>query len=457
MKRVLFISHSKRGAFYYNDASARYRCVFPAEHLCDLGITCNVIHFDKISAVDLNTYSYIIFHRPQYSLKLRYYLYKISRLGIKTIADFDDLLFNPDLASQGAAVQAGYMSQRLALKHSQAYNKALKLFSHCWLSTTALAEQLKISHPYIQSTVCYNKLPKRWGQLQAITPWQERLENKIIRYMPGTSHHKHDFEKVENLLVKVLKDDPSIHLEIVGALKFNIANFPKEQISHQNHMTFEQLPSAIHTSWLTLAPLQNNIFNQCKSGLKFWESGLYGIPVISSQLEDIQRFKNKGLCISDDVQHWLNFIEDMKNPNTYKEACDNAYLSANESVFNKKIIDQRLMDLGIKNKIKYTNTVSKNAADINFECQQLIMSTNIGPRWPSINLDPTYPEHNKAVTLISDTDQFHHQLDESKIDRLKKSEALKIEQDKPQSKSVIRRKTKKLWNSPYEFFRDMKF
>lgn len=457
MKRVLFVSHSKRGVFYYNDASARYRCVFPAEHLNDLGIACNVIHFDKINEVKLSTYSHIIFHRPQYSLKLRYYLYKINRLSIKAIADFDDLLFNPELASQGAAVQAGYMSQRLASKHSKAYNKALKLFTHCWLSTTTLAEELKISHPNIEGTVCYNKLPKRWGELQAITPWQERLENKIIRYMPGTSHHKHDFEKVENLLIKVLKDDPSIHLEIVGALKFNMAKFPKEQISHQSHMTFEQLPRAINTSWLTLAPLQNNIFNQCKSGLKFWESGLYGIPVISSQLEDIQRFENKGLCISDDIQHWLNFIEHMKNPKTYKQACESAYLNAKKSVFIRKEMDERLEHLEIHTEIENNNIKSEKVEGVNVETQQLVMCAKIGPRWPGISLDPSDPLHKKSITLSSDAHYLAKCQKEQGLIPLTVQGRARIKADTPTKKSALERKLKKFWNSPYDFFRDIKF
>jgi hypothetical protein len=462
MIRVLFISHSKRGAFYYNDASARYRCVFPAEHLNDLGIKTDVVHIDQIKAIQLSDYSHVIFHRPQYSLKLKFYVKRLKARGTKIIADFDDLLFNPELANQSAAVQAGYMSQALAKKHSQAYKKALTLFSHCWVSTTELEKELKACHPSINTRVCYNKIPKRWALLQPIAPWQERLNKKIIRYMPGTSHHKHDFKKIEGFLVQLLTENPDIKLEIVGDLSFNTKAFPQAQISQQPHMSFEQLPSAIHTSWLTLAPLETNVFNQCKSGLKFWESGLYSVPVISSELEDINRFKNLGLCISNNMQDWLMFIEAMKNPDNYKTACSEALQHARQAIFSHSEQDERLEDLDFSKMKKVLNNQIKNNSEKQEQTQhshcnqQLIMCANIGPRWPAIYLDPTHLQHKFAVSLMQNAAGFNHTIHKFEVKNLQDMAEANIASDIPERKSVIKRKIKKLWNSPYDFFKDIK-
>jgi hypothetical protein len=462
MIRVLFISHSKRGAFYYNDASARYRCVFPAEHFNDIGIKTHVIHFSQIGAVTLSSYSHVIFHRPQFSLKLKFYVNKLKGLGIKTIADFDDLLFNPELASQSAAVQAGYMSLALAKKHAQAYKKALTLFSHCWVSTTLLAKQLSACHKPMHIRICYNKLPPRWASLQPIIPWQDRLKSKVIRYMPGTSHHKHDFKKVEDFLVQLLTENSDIQLEIVGDLSFNSKAFPQAQISQQHHMSFEQLPSAIHTSWLTLAPLETNVFNQCKSGLKFWESGLYGVPVISSELEDIQRFHNPGLCISNNMQQWLDYIETMKHPATYKIACDHAMQKAQATIFSHTIPDERLADLdtGNINKNLYSqiknNTLKQEQTQHIQSNQQLIMCANIGPRWPAIQLDPTHLQNKLAASLVQNTEGFNRTLSKHEMQNLQRMADANTASDTPERRSVIKRKLRKLWNTPYDFFKDMK-
>ncbi len=452
MANVLFVSHSKRGAFYYNDASARYRCVFPAEHLNEIGTLCHVVHFTQLGEIPLHKYSHVIFHRPQFSLKLKYYLHIIKRLNIRSIADFDDLLFNPKLASQSAAVQAGYMSPRLAKKHASAYFKALTLFTHCWVSTTELAKQVKVSIQDIEVTVCYNQLPARWASLQAAIPSKERLTKKIIRYMPGTSHHKHDFDKIEQLLIKLLRKHPDIKLEIVGDLHFNTEQFPADQISQQSHMTFEQLPSVISSSWLTLAPLQSNIFNQCKSGLKFWESGLYGVPVISSLLPDIARFKNTGLCLSHELSDWIKYIEQMKQPAAYKAACLDAYKHAEPAIFSLTSKNNRLDSL----EITPENSANENPEKSSYK-QQLIMCAQFGPRWPAICINPTDQQYKQANERLRSIVTLTEGLTDSEIKNLKKEGLKRIKEDTPTKKHKLIRKAKKLWNSPYDFFKDIKF
>ncbi len=451
MVRVLFVSHSKRGVFYYNDASARYRCVFPAEHLNSMGIACDVVHFKQLTRLNMTDYRHIIFHRPQYSLKLKFYLLRIRYLGITAIVDFDDLLFTPKLANQSAAVQAGYMNVRLAKKHANAYHKALNLFKHAWVSTKPLADQLQISHPTIMTTICRNQLPKRWSNLQTPVPWHERLKNKVIRYMPGTSHHKHDFEKVEKVLIELLENNPDIKLEVVGDLTFNIDRFPTGQISQQKHMTFEQLPNVIRSSWLTLAPLQDNIFNQCKSGLKFWESGLYGVPVISSPLHDIERYKNAGLYLSQNPSDWINYIEKMKESSAYQKASDEAYQYAQQAVFSKEGIDERLTSLKIK-RLKHNN-VNKENTDSD---TQLIMCAKYGPRWPAISLDPSNANKRTVNASLEDINNIISNLTKSTKKDLREQGLDNIRQDSPPKKHTIIRKVKKLWYSPHEFFRDIK-
>ncbi len=449
MASVLFVSHSKRGAFYYNDASARYRCVFPAEHLNEVGTLCHVVHFTQLNKVPLQSYSHIIFHRPQFSLKLKYYMGKIKRLNISAIADFDDLLFEPQLAVHSPAVLSGYMSLNLAKKHARSYKKALQLFTNAWVSTELLAKQLKISQPNIIVTIYHNKVPTRWTELQPTISAHNRVQNKIIRYMPGTSHHSHDFEKIEATLATLLTKNPDICLDVVGDLTFNIENFPKGQVSRQKHLPFEQLPEVIASSWLTLAPLQNNAFNECKSGLKFWESGLYGVPVISSPLKDISRFNNSGLHVSDNLELWLIFIEKMKNPINYQQACESAQSSAKSAVFGKTETDARLEFIGAR-------TTSCPTLDINRAQQQLLMCAAFGPRWPSIILDPTHTQYKNAQQLATDSPHFNKSLSESTLNQLKSEGARKIAQDGPTQKHILMRKLRKLWLSPTDFFKDMR-
>lgn len=431
---MLYISHSKRGLFYYNDASARYRCVFPAEEIIAQGGQAHAIHFSQIDKIQLDDYRKIIFHRPQYSLKLAIAVKKLKKKGIEHWVDFDDLLFCPELSDSSAAVQSGKMSASLAKKHAKRYRKALALFDNCQVSTNELADQLqkhikentKQDKSNLKIKISYNKVPERWVKQAEIIPAKERLKKKIIRYLPGTSHHKHDFAHIEMFLAQLLRDNSDYHLNIIGDLEFDYEKFPKNQVSTTPFQPFEQLPSLINDSWVIIAPLVDNVFNRCKSGLKFWESGIFGIPVISSPLKDMERFKNKGLYISDNTYDWANFISSMESLETYTEASKQTEKKAQKAVFKQKQQDYRY---------KY-----------------LKLTSEFGPRWPSHLINPTLNLYQNITRIFHSIENENHE--KNLTEALRKKASTSILNDIPSQNSKSIRKLKKLLNSPADYIKD---
>jgi hypothetical protein len=428
-KPTLFVSHSKRGLFYYNDASARYRCIFPAEEIIANGGQAHAIHISQIDKVTLSDYKTIVFHRPQHSAKLKRAVKKAKTQKIETWVDFDDLLFCPELSESSAAVQSGKMSSSLAKKHAKKYLKALLLFNNIQVSTeelaNALASQSCINSKRLNIKVSYNRVPERWAKQAEIIPAEERLEKKIIRYLPGTSHHKHDFAHVEIFLAELLHKNPHYHLNIIGDLEFDYESFPKGQISTTPFQPYEQLPSLINDSWIIIAPLVDNIFNRCKSGLKFWESGIFGIPVISSPLKDIERFENKGLCISNNLTVWESYIKQMEVIQTYDEASAQSIHAASTSFFKQNTRNHRYA--------------------------YFKLTSILGPRWPGTLINPTSKTYSQAITELKLANQ------EGAIvisDELRVKASIIIKQDKPRGSSRLQRKFKKLIYSPIEFIKD---
>lgn len=434
MKKSLYVSHSKRGAeHYYLDASARYRCVFPCEYdEADHNKHC--IHFDQIEKADLNIYQSVIFHRPQFSRKLKRIVKKLNKLKIKAIVDFDDLLFKPEYALQNPTYLSGKMTASHAKKNTYEYFKALRLFKFAQASTDQLNQHIKAAHPACTVVTHYNKLPKRWTKLVPMMSVEERFQNKIIRYFPGTSHHTNNFNHAIKSLNLILKENPDIKLEVIGDIHISPNTFPSNQFSQHPPVMFEELPSLITNSWLTISPLEDNEFNRCKSALKFWESGCFSVPVISNKTPDMERLACKGLLLSDNQTDWLNYINKLKNISFYKEASNTALSSVKSSIHKS------------------------SASQINHPNLQLIMCAYFGPTWPAIIYNPINKQNEKAVEkLYIETKTNNKKEITEKEKALLKRKALKQKETlfTNQIKGQFYKKVIKLKKNPKLFFKDM--
>lgn len=338
--RILFVSNSRQNERFYNDPSARYRCIFPAEVMRHAGINAAVCHIAELNAKILKHYSIVIFHRPSYSLRLAWLLSMAKRHQIMTIADFDDLIFDKTYVEYSPAVLSGGMLKDRAAKMADSYGKALRMFERCLVSTEPLAHAVRAFHSSCHVHVVFNRLPKRWAALSRQHSDRDRFSKKILRYLPGTSHHDHDFSIVLPVLVQFLKKHSEVTLEVVGPLRFSQKSFPAAQVRQRGFVRFEHLPLVIADSWITIAPLVKNPFNQCKSGLKFWESALWGVPVIASSLPDMERQSNDGLFIASTDQEWHERLEYFLDIRHYSHAAQAAQ-AASKSCLLESIPDER--------------------------------------------------------------------------------------------------------------------
>lgn len=424
MTNTLFISFSKRAPDrLYLDASVRYRCVFPAEKLNSENSCAHVIHITQLNKVKLNDYETVICHRPQYGKPLKKIVNQQGKFDFKLISDWDDLLFNPELANESPAYLSGQLTLQLSRKYSKKYEKALKLFNTAWLSTTALEKQLLKVHSNCITQVRFNKVTERWAKQSPINI-EERLANKVIRYFPGTSHHLSNFKQVSNFLSSYLQKNPDITLEVVGNLNFDISQFPEDQIRKSPFFIFEDLPTIIKNSWVTISPLEDNLFNECKSGLKVWESGLFSVPVISSPNPDMQRFHNKGLLLSQDFNEWEEYLDKLKDESFYREAASSNLEASLNAVSKSHISNNEI---------------------------ELMLCAAIGADWPLVLLNPAHPKHKKAQQFFP-ADDYHRIVKpkEGLIDLSNRNKAQYLSQ-KPKKY----RKLKKLVNNPRLFIRDM--
>jgi glycosyltransferase involved in cell wall biosynthesis len=111
--------------------------------------------------------------------------------------------------------------------------------------------------------------------------------NKQIHlgYFSGTPSHNKDLEVVADSLAELLRNYPNIVLRIVGfiQLKKSLEEY-RSRIEFFPLQDFINLQRLIGEVELNLVPLQDNIFTNCKSELKYFEAGIVGTVSMASPI-----------------------------------------------------------------------------------------------------------------------------------------------------------------------------
>ena len=313
--RFLFISNSKHRLRPSHDASTRYRCLHHAENLREMGHQADVCTQQDFGYHLSNRYDVFVFHRPRYSHYLEFLLNHISRRGALAIADYDDLLFTPEYATESPTVRNGQASEKIALKSHQNYRRALQLFDHITTSTTPLARFAKEAQPTANISVIHNGYSHKW--LLEATNGHEQNRTPLAGYFPGTKSHDRDFGLLTPALDKYL-DSASWKLFIAGPLALHSKTL-EARTQRSPHVPFHRLAHLITRCDASIAPLEQTMFNQCKSSIKFIESAILGVPVIASPIPDMLRFSEGGPLLAHTPEEFIEYLDMLADPETRAE------------------------------------------------------------------------------------------------------------------------------------------
>ena len=292
--KLLFISNSKHHLYPARDASTRYRCLHHIEGFEELGISADLCTQRHFGIRLTERYDIYIFHRPKYTYYLDSLLNLMARRGKLVIADYDDLLFTPELAHESPIFRNGNASLKIAKKLHNNYAHAMSLFDHFTVSTAPLADEIHNKNPNATIEIIHNGFSKLWIEQAELS--EAPTDRQVIGYFPGTSSHDKDFETVADDISKHL-EKPNRNLKIVGPLKLSEGQFPPQKVARLSHFPYDQLPRLISSCNVTIAPLELTNFNYCKSGLKFIESSVFSVPVVATPIPDIVRFRPSGILL----------------------------------------------------------------------------------------------------------------------------------------------------------------
>lgn len=170
------------------------------------------------------------------------------------------------------------------------------------VSTNALAEAFDSYHKRI--VVVENRLPKEWWEgLQT----GRRLGNKPRVGWAGAASHTGDLELIADV-VRDLADE-------VEWVFFGMCPDALKPYVHEFHegVPIEDYPAKLAALNLDLglAPLEHNLFNECKSNLRQLEYGACGIPIICTDIRPYQEGQQAGLpvtLVKNRYKDWVDAI-----------------------------------------------------------------------------------------------------------------------------------------------------
>ena len=105
----------------------------------------------------------------------------------------------------------------------------------------------------------------------------------VLGYFSGSPSHTHDFAIVEPALAALLATDERLRVMVVGYIDAGpqLAQFGERIIREPFH-DYVNLQRLVGTVDFSLAPLQRNVFTDCKSPLKVFEASAAGTLSIAS-------------------------------------------------------------------------------------------------------------------------------------------------------------------------------
>lgn len=279
----------------------------------------------------------VVVCRARYTRELEEFVSQQRNLGARILYDVDDLVFSPP--------HVHLLLNTLAqdLRHPQVWDfwhaytsrvrEAMRLCDGAVTTNAFIADQITLSVG-LPAVVVPNALNE---QQLAISDriYEEKLRGGFKRsdrfeigYFSGTPSHEKDFDIVEQALANLLERYDNVALRVVGFLSDRPAfSRVMHRIDTYPLQDFVNLQRLIGQTELNIVPLQENVFTNCKSELKYFEAAVVGTATIATPIHSYAatiRHGETGLLAN--AHEWSEQIEMLiRSPERLIELAQNAH------------------------------------------------------------------------------------------------------------------------------------
>jgi glycosyltransferase involved in cell wall biosynthesis len=266
----------------------KYRVQQKSEMFAALGVGCSIVRWNDTQAcIDaLQTHSLVIFYRvPAYAAVVSI-IQEARRLRLPIWWEVDDFIFDKEVLANSKTLAA--LDKNVfdpLIEGAGLYRQAMLLCDAGIASTTGLADAMqRAGVPAVW--VIENALDQATLDVAATVcreyPLQQTDCVRIV-YGSGTNTHNIDFAEAAPALLAILSKFPQVRFRLIGTLAL-----PEGFARYANQV--EIIPFCDYAAYLgymaecdiSIAPLENYVFNDSKSNIKYLEASIVKLPSVCS-------------------------------------------------------------------------------------------------------------------------------------------------------------------------------
>lgn len=296
-----FRNGQRRVAYFYeapDTSTFRYRVFNMVEALeaaPELGISASWFCRADLPYLErfIDQADTLVICRTRFDAEIDRMILRARSRGLQVLFDVDDLVFDPDYIHLiFDALGQPIASQELWdywFSYVGRIGATLRLCDGAIVTNRSLAERLAAYAPHIAPRIVPNFMNRRQqAESERIFASKQRTgfarDGRLhIGYFSGTPSHNRDFEIAVSALRPVLDEDPRIIVRTAGFLepKDFLPDY-RDRLEIYPLQDFLNLQRIIGEVEVNIAPLQDNVFTNCKSELKYFEAAIVGSLTVSS-------------------------------------------------------------------------------------------------------------------------------------------------------------------------------
>jgi glycosyltransferase involved in cell wall biosynthesis len=237
--------------------------------------------------------------------------------------DIDDLIFNRDAypeAYENLAGQVSLSEYEGLVQGVRLYREALMLCDYAIASTPSLAKEME--RVIGEGVWCHrNAIDSTLLQFMYTQSPKITRDYISIFYGSGTKTHDADFLIAAPAIASIMEKYPNVRLTVVGYL-----TLPDLLAPYQDRVDRIGLLSNLEVYWeflsqadINIAPLISNLFNDCKSEIKWLEAAVLGVPsVVTDTKTYLELQDGEDVLIASTQQEWFEKLDKIVSDAQYR-------------------------------------------------------------------------------------------------------------------------------------------